>query len=117
MLLVKTHIAASSIAGTGLFASEFIPKGTKIWHFEYLFDNKISEYVFRKLPQIAKEYIINFCYMENGCYILCTDNAKYTNHSLTPNCSDGFAISDIQEGEEITENYYEYDELASTKLK
>ena len=33
MLLVKTKIKSSEIAGIGLFADEFIPKGTCTWRF------------------------------------------------------------------------------------
>jgi len=36
MFLVKTYLDKSKIRGIGLFADEFIPKGTLIWKFNYL---------------------------------------------------------------------------------
>ena len=41
MLLVKTKIGPSKIAGIGLFADEFIAKGTPVWKFEPGFDLEI----------------------------------------------------------------------------
>ena len=37
-MTVKTIIKESDIHGIGLFADEFIPKGTKIWEFTPNFD-------------------------------------------------------------------------------
>ena len=46
-----------------------------------------------------------------NAYILSADGAQYMNHSDDPNVGDDVALSDIAEGEELTENYYhEYDE-------
>jgi len=43
MLQVKTYVKESKIHGNGLFAKEFIPKGTIIWKFDSRLDTKISE--------------------------------------------------------------------------
>jgi uncharacterized protein len=53
----------------------------------------------------------------SGCYILCTDDARFINHSSQPNTIDtqegeeGLTIAarDIQPGEEITSNYEAFD--------
>lgn len=123
MFTFKTHIAQSTIHGMGCFASEFIPKGAIIWKFEENFDVKISESQLDEFPQIAKEFILFYGYLstEEGGYILCTDNAKYTNHSDNPNMKmidviNSIATRDIQVGEEITEDYYVFDEKAKEKL-
>ena len=46
-------------------------------------------------------------------HLLCGDDARYTNHSGTPNtrCRDDhtYATRDIQPGEEITSDYAEFD--------
>lgn len=38
MLLVKTKIGPSKISGIGLFADQFIKKGTTIWKFQHSID-------------------------------------------------------------------------------
>jgi SET domain-containing protein len=49
-------------------------------------------------------------------YYLCEDNARFMNHSNSPNTfydrnlRQTIAISDIQIGEEITTNYCEFDD-------
>lgn len=123
MFTFKTHIAQSPIHGTGCFTSEFIPKGAIIWKFQENFDVIISEEQLNKFPDIAKEFVLFYGYLstEEGGYILCTDNAKYTNHSSNPNMrminlTDSIATKDIQVGEEITEDYYVFDENAEKKL-
>ncbi len=42
MLLVKTKIGQSNISGIGVFADEFIPKGTVIWRYQEGFDQMID---------------------------------------------------------------------------
>ena len=53
----------------------------------------------------------SWTYRENNKWVLCGDNAKFFNHSETPNCKDGIGLSytiadrDIKAGEELTGNY------------
>lgn len=122
MFIFKTHIKQSGIHGIGVFASEFIPKGKIIWKFQEGFDIKITQSQYNELPIIAKEHFNFFGYFneKEGGWVLCTDNAKYTNHSSTPNMRmldtvDSISTRDIKEGEEITEDYFVFDEKASEK--
>jgi SET domain-containing protein len=122
MLTVKTFLAPSNISGTGCFATEFIVKDSVIWKLEPNFDLIITTDKFNDLPKIAQDYLSNFAYYNEfeGGYVLCSDNAKYFNHSDNPNCvAHGLltiATMDIQAGEEITEDYFNFDELAKLKL-
>jgi uncharacterized protein len=43
MLVVRTKTKASEIAGIGLFADQFIPKGTVVWKYQPDFDLLLSE--------------------------------------------------------------------------
>jgi SET domain-containing protein len=43
MLLVKTRLDRSQISGIGLYADEFIPKGTIIWRFTPGLDLKLNQ--------------------------------------------------------------------------
>lgn len=123
MFTVKTFVEKSAINGMGCMAAEFIQKDTTIWVFQENFDQRINEIQFAQLPAIAQEFILHYGYYSKreGGYILCMDNAKYTNHSNDPNMRmvderHSISIKDIQIGEEITEDYFYFDELATMKL-
>lgn len=117
MLQVKTYLDKSPIlnAGIGLFANEFIPKGTIIWKLDDTIDRIFTEEEYQKLNDLDKEFVDIYSFMYTGKYILCIDNARFFNHSNKPNCiSDandatnlGFTIAqrDIQIGEELTDDY------------
>lgn len=115
MLVIKNvYVADSKISGKGLFAGELIPKGTIIWKFNAV-DKIITPSEFETLDAVSKQYVKNFCYMDElSNYILCSDDAKYMNHSVTANTENGEDVTtvttvDIQKGEEITCNYFEFD--------
>lgn len=115
MLTVKTYIDRSSIHGFGLFAGEFIPKDTLIWELNRELDLIISQEKYEKLSAVVKEHFDRFAYYSEGCggWVLCFDNAKFVNHSNTPNTygvGNTIVSRDIQIGEEITENYYGFSE-------
>lgn len=74
------------------------------------------------LPEQARIAFKNYCYKSNrtGRYILCFDDARYFNHSEDANCLENAelmdegeagdtAARDIQEGEEMTNNYLIFD--------
>ena len=117
MLRVKTKLAESKIegAGTGLFADEFIPKDTIIWEFVPNLDVSYTEEEFQNMTGLDKEFLTKYCFKYLGNYYLCVDNARFFNHSDTPNCyssdfnenSLGYtrALRDIQKGEEMTDDY------------
>ncbi|HZB95540.1 MAG TPA: SET domain-containing protein-lysine N-methyltransferase [Herpetosiphonaceae bacterium] len=115
MLMVRTKIGPSQIHGIGIFADEFIPKGTLIWQFQQGFDIKLSPEALRKLSPPALEQVLKYGYFEDGEYILCSDDARFFNASRTPNCTSGeqkiytIAARDISKGEELTEDYREFD--------
>ena len=122
MLIVKTYIKQSQIEGIGLFAGEFIKKGSIIWRFRQGFDMIMSSEVFNTLPQIGKEAIIHNMYFskDQNVHILMPDDARFFNHSKNPNTEtipddEGqieqmtVASRDIQLDEEITCNYFEFD--------
>ncbi len=121
MLLVKTKIGQSKIHGIGVFANQFIPKGTPIWKFQPGFDLKIDKSELANLSEPAKEQFFEYTYLnpKTNKYILCFDDARFFNHSDNPNCIDSnssddeegidIAARDIQEGEELTCDYKEFE--------
>lgn len=121
MLLVKTKIGPSEIQGIGLFADQFIPKGTAVWKFMPGFDLKTSKNALNELSQPAKEIFLKYAYLnpKTDKYVLCFDNARFLNHADEPNVisidspddEEGIdvAAQDIRGGEELTGNYKEFD--------
>ncbi|WP_353572094.1 SET domain-containing protein [Candidatus Albibeggiatoa sp. nov. BB20] len=119
MLLVKTYLAASPIHGVGVFAGEFIKKGTAVWTFDPAIDIVFTAEQIEQLPQAAAEFIHNVAVpypfgADNYCMPI--DNAKYMNHSPDCNVSSenptNIALKDIPEGTELTVNYYDEDHRA-----
>jgi SET domain-containing protein len=122
MLLVKTKIAPSNINGIGLFADEFIPKGTVTWRSISPFDLKVDAAEIEKLAPPARELFMKYSYLSrwSGKYVLCFDDARFLNHSDNPNFIGGsydgdgeetvdIAARDIYPGEEITCDYRTFD--------
>jgi SET domain-containing protein len=122
MLLVKTYVDKSAIHGLGVFAAEFIPKGTKIWRFVEGFDRAYSPKQFARLPKPARDFLKDYGYRVDGEILFTVDNDHYINHSDKPNTylKSGYTIAsrNIRKGEEITNDYREFDaELCASFLK
>jgi hypothetical protein len=113
MLLVKTYLDRSPIHGLGVFASEAIRKGTKIWRFVDGFDRVYSPEAFARLPKPAQDFIQHYGYQVDGEILLTVDNDHHMNHSDDANTcwrvDHIVAKRDIALGEEITNNYRLFD--------
>ena len=96
--------------GYGVFATEFIPKGT-ITYVKDSLELEISQADFSKHSPEMQEQIEKYSYIdEKGNRIVSWDFAKYVNHCCDCNTmSTGYgfeiAIRDIQIGEQITDEY------------
>lgn len=115
MLLVNAVPRPSSIEGLGLFAAEPIPAGTLIGRWDERLAWSCSEAEFPALPAAARAFVERYGWRDvaSGRWRASVDNSKFINHSATPNTvvrSDGqYALRDIAIGEEITEDYAEFD--------
>ena len=116
MLLVKTRIDRSRIHGFGLFAAEPILQGTPVWRFTPWFDLEMSPPCLEMLTGEQRASLLHYGYIDPrlGSFILCCDDARFVNHSDTPNTFPHFtedrhgvdiAVRDIEKGEEITTDY------------
>ena len=127
MLLVKTKLGPSSIHGTGVFAAEFIPQGTRVWELTPRFDFKVSREEIDRLAEPMRLQMLMYSYTEytTGLCVVCTDNARHENHENEPNTQEvhfsdsmpfSIATRDIQVGEEITCDYRTFDAAWKEKL-
>jgi len=128
MILVKTKLSTSGIHGIGIFTQEFIPKDTIVWRFEPGFDLVMTREQVDVLSDAAKEQFFSYAYvsLKTGNYILCSDDSRFFNHESMPNTTcyvpndsphpeDLVCIAnrDIKIGEELTNNYSEFDKESS----
>ena len=102
-LRVKVEVRQSTIHGKGLFALERIPVGAIVW----AYDSKVDRVQPIEEPN-------GYSWRTNLGYVVPGDNARFINHSNTPNLSTTpgltptIAARDIEPGEELTE-CYDYD--------
>jgi SET domain-containing protein len=112
---VEVKIATNPKMGLGLFAKQFISKGSITWKFTEGIDTKISLEQFDKLNDAQKEYFYKYGWIEKGeedFYYSSGDLSNFMNHSYTPNL-DGkqeclIAVRDIQVDEELFVDYSEF---------
>ncbi|HEY0908542.1 MAG TPA: SET domain-containing protein [Candidatus Paceibacterota bacterium] len=122
MLLIKATPKASAIHGIGLFADQDIAKGARIWKFSPGLDTEISPTDFEKLDQREKDFILfyGFNSRKTGNYHISFDNVRFINHAKDGNVSTDTSFEDVEyplvanrdikQGEEITQNYFEFDD-------
>jgi len=115
MLRVRTYVGQSPIEGVGLFASEPISRGAIIWKYDARFDMTVDLDAIPAEDWHLREWVMRYGYQpeDEPHYIICGDNARFMNHSPTPNADDvgnlTIARVDIAAGEEITCNYAAFD--------
>ena len=127
MLLVRTKIGVSPIHGIGLFADGYIAKESVTWKFLEGFDLRLPPSILDRLSAPARSQFLHYSYFhaETGLYELCSDDARFFNHSDTPNTASvellsgeevDVALRDIRDGEEITCDYRTFDPDWKRKL-
>ena len=115
MFLVPTYLSQSHIHGTGVYTPQPIKKGTVLWEFHEGVDWHIAPEDLAQFPEPYQSRFRMYCFrVPEGHYVFCGDNAKFMNHSDTPNCDDPagaytVANRDIETGEELTSDYRTFD--------
>lgn len=109
MLTIKTYIAPSELQGNGLFAAEAVKKGAIVHIHEPDFEKEFTVPQYNAMTERQKLFLDTYAVYENGTYTIDIDEAKYINHSDTPNVQfneeHGVALKDMYIGEEITCDY------------
>lgn len=120
MFRVPTFLGPSSIHGFGVFTAGPLPGGTLLWEFTPGVDRALREEELQAFPASWREWFERYCYLnDEGLYIFCGDNARFMNHSGTPNCDDSGVLTvtlrDIAAGEELTCDYRIFDRLSRVR--
>lgn len=128
MMLVPTRRENSPIHGTGLFAVEPIPAGTPTWRFTPGIDLSIHPDMVESFADVARGWFLTYAYLDirTGLYVLCADDARFMNHSDTPNVGGDYerepvfgvdvALRDIAVDEELTCDYRTFDRIDRERL-
>lgn len=129
MYVIQIQVGKSTINGSGVFASNDIEKGEIVWEFTKGHDIKISPAEYNKLDEHSKKDVDKVGYLSpsTNLYVFPPkdDPARFTNHSSNNNLTAVFdsKISDepyfisnrnIKRGEELTNNYMEFDKVAQS---
>ena len=117
MMLVRTYAAPSAVEGVGVFAAEKIRKGTLIWQYQPSFDRLVPAEMLLTASPVIQEFLRKYAYPahdEPGMLVIEVDNGRLMNHSEEPNTdftkiTEGYAIRDIADGEELLCDYREFD--------
>lgn len=112
MLIVKTKIDKSTIAGIGLFADQDISKGDIVWKMTSISVLKITQEEYNNLSVIEQNFIVekDYYWLDKNNYMIPIDDSRFINHSVNPNIIDlddntCIASQNIKQGEELTIDY------------
>lgn len=119
MLLVRTAVRPSAIHGLGLHAAELIPVGTVICRWREDFARYFTEEERLALPVVARDFLFQHGWrIADGRWCVALDDSRFMNHSFSPNMIvtvtpdclyESRAAMDVAAGEELTEDYRQFD--------
>ena len=129
MYIVAVEVRQSSIDGKGVFALEDIKKNSIVWQYTEGHDKKMTNEQFESLDIDTKTELLRVAYLSptSGMWVMppIGDPACYTNHNpgayntsviIDKKVSDEplfVANRDVAKGEEVTNNYLEFDDNSS----
>ncbi len=115
MLLIDAELRNSAIHGIGLFCREAVPRGTKVWTFNPLFDLVFNEAHMVSLPAPVISFLQMYAYRsrETNELIVNLDLSRHMNHADTPTLvcdaeSNYFTVDDLPAGTELTCDYRDF---------
>ena len=119
MIHIKYKLDKSPIHGIGIFADQDIKKGQLIFTAEPILDVNITEDQFSSLNDTEKKEITYWGYFDKitNRWHVDFDHIHFLNHSFSPNTTQDLTSSearliasrDISSGEELTQNYLEFE--------
>ncbi len=118
MLLINTKLGTSRKHGIGLFANQFIPKGTKTWEYITWFDHSYTAEELDQMSEFARRQVLWYAYFDTTIqkFVLPADDQRFINHSSDPKDINidstpdfDIAICDINIGDELICDYDKFD--------
>ncbi len=119
MMHIKYKINTSSVHGVGLFTAQDIQKGDLIFTASPMLDVNITQEQFSSLPDAEQAEIKHWGFFDvpSQKWHVDFDNIHFINHSYEANTTQDFsttearviAVRDIKAGEELTQNYLEFE--------
>lgn len=120
MFTISTAITYFKDKGNGCYTKENIKKGQIVWQFDSRYDLLIPLKTFLNENNLRREFLFTYGYLclikEKLNIIVCGDNARFMNHDYNPTVitdpDDEFqciASRDVNNNEELTCNYNEFD--------
>ena len=127
MLHKKYRINVSDLHGVGLFSDEYIKRGEVVYTASPMLDINITQEQFDTLDIREKQEIKYWGHwneIEEKWHVD-FDASRYINHSFRSNLTQGeecerlvlVATRDIRIGEELTQNYLEFENLEDLKAR
>ena len=127
MIHIKYKLKSSDLHGIGLFAAEPIKAGRLIYTASPLLDLNITQEQFDSLDQKEKDEILWWGFFDEPSqkWHVDFDVSKFINHSKNATVTqddsheDAYLVAtkDIATGEEITQNYLEFESLEDLKRR
>ncbi len=119
MIHIKYKLDKSGFHGIGLFADQDVLKGELVYSASPLLDVNISQEKFDMLTYLEKEEVKywGFWVETDKVWHVDFDNSKFINHSNESNLTQDSSHQDawliakrnIKKGEELTQNYLEFE--------
>lgn len=117
MFHVKIKLGKSNIHGIGLFANQNISKGQLVYSINKKLDLIVSKNDFSELSKDEQSTIKHYGYFnkKDDLWHLAFDDMKFCNHSLDGNIflDEDYILAKkyILNGEELTQDYSEFEDL------
>ena len=119
MIHIAYKLKSSGLHGVGLFADEDIKKGKLVYTASPLLDLNITQEQFDRLDQKEKDEVLwwGFFDQPSKMWHVDFDVSKFINHSSDATVTQDenhdeaylIAVRDIKSGEELTQNYLEFE--------
>ena len=119
MMHIKYKLNKSKLHGIGLFADEYLEKGQLVYTASPILDVNITQRQFYSLDDKEQREIKYWGFWDEAkrLWHVDFDSSRFINHSFTPTLiqdpkhKDAYLITirDVKAGEELTQNYLEFE--------
>lgn len=124
MFIHNIKLQPSPVHGLGVFVLEKISQGEPVYRHRWKLDLQLTSKKFFRLDPRDQAFILHHGALDRRVnrYCLPYDNLRFLNHSDTPNLQFDpatdqiIALRDIRAGEELLQDYGEFEDNVETRL-